>query len=108
VTGPDRAAWKALGSASVLASPFLSELRTDSVLVFLMPERLIERRVAGSHAQARDTKTMSGSSVMVGIDVASAHVDVAVIGAELPATLARVNNDADGHSGLAAGHALDR
>lgn len=46
---------------------------------------------------------MSGSSVMVGIDVASEHVDVAVIGAELSASLARVSNDADGHSALADG-----
>lgn len=46
---------------------------------------------------------MSGSSVMVGVDVASLHVDVAAIGAELPATLARVSNDADGHSTLAEG-----
>ena len=48
-------------------------------------------------------KTMSGSSVMVGIDVAGAHVDVAVIGAALPAEFNRVNNDADGHSALADG-----
>ena len=48
-------------------------------------------------------KTMSGSSVMVGIDVASAHVDVAAIGAELPATLNQVGNDAEGHSALADG-----
>lgn len=40
---------------------------------------------------------------MVGIDVASEHVDVAVIGAELPASLTRVSNDADGHSALADG-----
>jgi transposase len=40
---------------------------------------------------------------MVGIDVASLHVDVAAIGAELPASLARVSNDADGHSALADG-----
>ena len=38
---------------------------------------------------------------MVGIDVASTHVDVAVVGATLPAELARVSNDADGHSALA-------
>jgi len=87
----------------LLASPWLSELRTDPVLVFLMPERLVERPRAGSHAQARDTKTMSGSSVMVGIDVASAHVDVVAIGAELPAALGQVSNDADGHSALADG-----
>lgn len=46
---------------------------------------------------------MSGSSVMVGIDVASTHVDVAAIGAELPAALRRLDNDAEGHSLLAAG-----
>jgi len=40
---------------------------------------------------------------MVGIDVASLRVDVAAIGAELPASLARVSNDADGHSALADG-----
>jgi transposase len=46
-------------------------------------------------------KTMSGSSVMVGIDVASSHVDVARVGAALPAELAHVSNDAEGHSALA-------
>lgn len=46
---------------------------------------------------------MSGSSVMVGIDVAGTHVDVAARGAQLPATLVHVANDADGHSVLAAG-----
>jgi transposase len=40
---------------------------------------------------------------MVGIDVASEHVDVVAIGAELAASLARVSNDADGHSALADG-----
>lgn len=48
-------------------------------------------------------KTTSGSSVMVGIDVASGHVDVACRGAALPAELAQVSNDAEGHSALAAG-----
>jgi len=43
---------------------------------------------------------MSGSSVTVGIDVASAHVDVAALGAELPAPLLRLGNDAEGHSVL--------
>jgi len=46
---------------------------------------------------------MSGSSVMIGIDVASAHVDVAAIGGELPVALGRVANDAEGHSALADG-----
>jgi transposase len=85
----------------VLASSFLSRLRTDPVLVFLVPERLAERRLACSHAQGREMKTMSGSSVMVGIDVASAHVDVACLGAALPVELAHVPNDAEGHCALA-------
>ncbi|MCO5118026.1 MAG: transposase [Burkholderiaceae bacterium] len=46
---------------------------------------------------------MSGSSVMVGIDVASKYVDVAALGAELPANLRQVSNDAEGHSALAEG-----
>jgi transposase len=46
---------------------------------------------------------MSGSSVMVGIDVASTHVDVVAIGAELPAALRHVSNDTEGHSVLADG-----
>jgi len=78
-------------------------LRTDPALVFLMPERLFERPRVGSHAQGRDTKTMSGSPVTIGIDVASAHVDVAATGAELPAALGRVDNDTEGHSTLADG-----
>jgi transposase len=48
-------------------------------------------------------KTMSGSSVMVGIDVASTHVDVAALGAELPADLRQVSNDVDAHSALTEG-----
>ena len=43
---------------------------------------------------------MSASSVVVGIDVAKAHVDVAVLGAQFGAR--RFDNDADGHSALAA------
>lgn len=46
---------------------------------------------------------MSGSSVMVGIDVASTYVEVAAMGAELATTLSRVSNDAEGHSALADG-----
>lgn len=37
---------------------------------------------------------------MVGIDVASEHVDVVAIGAELPAGMSRVMNDPDGHGAL--------
>lgn len=43
---------------------------------------------------------MSVSSVTVGIDVAKAHVDVCVLGAKSNAQ--RLNNDAEGHSALAA------
>ena len=41
---------------------------------------------------------MSGSSVVVGIDVASEHVDVAALGAQLGAE--RFSNDVDGHTAL--------
>jgi transposase len=40
---------------------------------------------------------------MVGIDVASTHVDVAAVGAQVPAALRHVSNDPDGHSALADG-----
>lgn len=43
---------------------------------------------------------MSTTEVVVGIDVASEHLDVMVLGAAWPAT--RYGNDADGHSGLVA------
>jgi transposase len=43
---------------------------------------------------------MSGSSVVVGIDVAKSHVDVAVLGATLDAS--RFENEAEAHSALAA------
>lgn len=43
---------------------------------------------------------MSASSVVVGIDVAKAHVDVAVLGARLDAQ--RFDNEAEAHSALAA------
>jgi len=43
---------------------------------------------------------MSASSVVVGIDVAKAHVDVAVLGATLDAQ--RFDNEAGGHSALVA------
>ena len=42
---------------------------------------------------------MSGSSVVVGIDVGSQYVDVAVLGAQLGAE--RFSNDVDGHTALA-------
>lgn len=43
---------------------------------------------------------MSESSVIVGIDVAKAHVDVAVLGASIAP--ARFENDSEGHTALAA------
>jgi len=43
---------------------------------------------------------MSASSVVVGIDVSKAHVDVAVLGAKFDAR--RFDNEPDGHSALAA------
>ncbi|GAP39070.1 mobile element protein [Piscinibacter sakaiensis] len=55
------------------------------MLVFLKPERLRAPVCPSAHAQARDPKTMSASSVVVGIDVAKAHVDVAVLGAKIDA-----------------------
>jgi transposase len=68
------------------------------VLVFFKPERL--RAPPSAHAQARDPKTMSASSVVVGIDVAKAHVDVAVLGSQFDAQ--RFDNEAEAHSALAA------
>jgi transposase len=70
------------------------------VLVFLKPERLHAPAWPSAHAQARDPKTMSASSVVVGIDVAKAQVDVAVLGAKLEAQ--RFDNQAEGHSALIA------
>jgi len=69
------------------------------VLVFFKPERL-RAPLSSAHAQARDPKTMSASSVVVGIDVAKAHVDVSVLGARLDAQ--RFDNQAEGHSALTA------
>ena len=43
---------------------------------------------------------MSGSSVVLGIDVAKAHLDVAALGAKLGAE--RFDNDAEGHTALVA------
>jgi transposase len=45
-------------------------------------------------------KAMSGYSVVVGIDVAKAHLDVAALGAKLGAE--RFGNDAEGHTALVA------
>jgi transposase len=70
------------------------------VLVFLKPERLRASACPSAHSQARDLKTMSASSVVVGIDVAKAHVDVWVLGAKLD--VQRFDNEAEAHSALAA------
>lgn len=53
-----------------------------------------------AHAQARELKIMSVSSVVAGIDVAKAHVDVDVVGAEFAPQ--RFDNEADGHSAVAS------
>jgi transposase len=71
----------------------------DAALVFPKPERLRAPRLS-AHAQARELKTMSATSAVVGIDVAKAHVDVAVQGGSLQAQ--RFDNDPDGHSALVA------
>jgi transposase len=73
-------------------------LRTVSVLVFLKPERL-RAPCSSAHTQAWEPKTMSATSVVVGIDVAKAYVDVAVLGGEFVAQ--RFENEAEGHSALA-------
>src|SRR5512147_501507 len=77
----------------------MSRLRTATALVFPKPERLRAPR-SSAHAQAREPKTMSAISVVVGIDVAKAQVDVAVQGAILP--VQQFANDPDGHSALGA------
>lgn len=46
---------------------------------------------------------MSESPVMIGIDVASDHVDVAAVGVALPRELEQAANDAEGHSRLVEG-----
>jgi transposase len=74
-------------------------LRTDPALVFVKPERLAAP-ILSAHGQAREPKIMSESSVVVGIDIAKAHVDVAVLGAPVPP--ARFDNDTDGHTALVA------
>jgi transposase len=71
------------------------------VRVFEKPERLRVPALPSAHAQARDLKTMSASSVVVGIDVAKAHVDVSVLGAKFD--VQRFDNQAEAHTALAAG-----
>jgi transposase len=72
-------------------------LRTDPALVFVKPERLVAP-MSSAHEQGREPKTMSESSVVVGIDIAKAHVDVAVSGASV--ALTRFENETDGHTAL--------
>jgi transposase len=67
-------------------------------LVFLKPERLRAPAHLSAHSQARDLKIMSVTSVVVGVDVAKAHVDVAVLGSNWIAQ--RFNNDPVGHDAL--------
>ena len=80
--------------------PVTEYIAQAPVLVFLKPERLRAPARPRAHSQARDLKTMSASSVVVGIDVAKAHVDVAVLGC--PSSIAqRFDNEAEAHSALA-------
>jgi transposase len=69
-------------------------------LIFPKPERLVTPASLSVHAQARDPKIMSEAWVTVGIDVASASVEVAMLGA--PLSCARYGNEPEGHSALAA------
>jgi transposase len=77
----------------------MSRERTVAALVFMKPERL-RAPLSSAHAQAGDPKTMSATLVVVGIDVAKAQIDVSVLGAMLEAQ--RFDNEAEGHSALAA------
>jgi transposase len=71
----------------------------DPALVFVKPERLVAP-ILSAHGQGREPKAMSELSVVVGIDVAKAHVDAAVLGA--PVAPARFENETDGHTALVA------
>ena len=55
-------------------------------------------RAVSAQRQAWEAKTMSEQPVVVGIDVAKLHVDVAVLGA--PAAAGRFDNDGEGHMAL--------
>ena len=68
------------------------------MLVFFKPERLRAPARLSAHAQARDPKTVSVSSVVVGIDMAKAHVNVSVLGAKFDAQ--RFDNQAEAHLAL--------
>jgi transposase len=75
-------------------------LRADIALVFFKPERLPAPACPSAHAQGRVPKAMSAISVVAGIDVAKAHVDVDVVGAVFAPQ--RFDNEAEGHSAIAA------
>lgn len=68
------------------------------MLVFFKPERLRAPTWPSAHAQAKDPKTVSASSVVVGIDMARAHVDVSVLGAKFGAQ--RFDKQAEAQSAL--------
>jgi transposase len=70
------------------------------VLVFLIPNGYERRPTMVERAcTSRGAETMSVTSV-VGIDVAKAHLDVCVVGGEFSPR--RFDNEAEGHSALAA------
>ena len=67
-------------------------------LVFFKPERLRGPARPSAHVQTRDPKTVSASSVVVGIDMTKAHVDVWVLGAKFDAQ--RFDKQAEAQSAL--------
>ena len=75
-------------------------MRADIALVFFKPERLLAPVTPSAHAQGRVPKAMSAISVVAGIDIAKAHVDVDVVGAKFAPQ--RFDNEADGHSAVAS------
>jgi transposase len=60
------------------------------------PERLIA--LSSAHAQGREPKTMSGSPLVIGIDIAKAHLDVASVNPS--SALGGFENEPEGHSAL--------
>ena len=93
--GPDRVACNRTGALS----PLPELIARGAALVFLKPERLPASPRASAHVQVREQKIMSESVVVVGIDVASDLLDVAVITAQL--SRQRYANDPAGHRLLA-------
>jgi transposase len=78
-------------------SPGSSVVRTEIVLVFPSPNGCPREKRASTR---EGMKAMSGSEVVVGIDVSKSHLDVAVQGAEFAAQ--RFDNTDEGHSALMA------